>query len=129
MRRVKKGPMIRTNCIRGTILALSVCLGVIVLFSSCASNESKAKKAIQEYMKNQGVTDLTMDSFFTSSSVPGKAYTSATVTYNFATSDGKPQREFLGFILAQEGNGWRIERNVSYTKEEQQALRILSGQK
>jgi hypothetical protein len=122
--------MLRTNSeIRSIIFALSVCLSATVLFSSCASNESKAKKAIQEYLKNQGVTDLTMDSFFTSSSVPGKAYTSATVTYNFATSDGKPQREFLGFILAQEGSGWRIERNVGYTKEEQQAIKILSGQK
>src|SRR5215831_5149459 len=119
--------MIRTNSrIRSIIFALSVCLGLIVLFSSCASNESKAKKVIQAYMKNQGITDLTMDSFFTSSSVPGKAYTSATVTYNFATSDGKPQREFLGFILAQEGGNWRIERNVGYTKDEQQAIKFLS---
>lgn len=122
--------MIRTNSqFSGIIFALSVCLGVIVLFSSCASNESKAKKVIQEYVKNQGVTDLTMDSFFTSSSVPGKAYTSATLTYNFSTSDGKPQREFLGFILAQEGSSWRIERNVGYTKDEQLAIKFLSGQK
>src|SRR5215510_6545611 len=101
--------MIRINSqFRSIIFALSVCLGMIVLFSSCASNESKAKKVIQEYMKNQGITDLTMDSFFTSSSVPGKAYTSATMTYNFASDESKPQQEFLGFILAQEGSGWRI---------------------
>jgi|SRR5215467_9084855 len=122
--------MIKTHSqIRAIIFALSLCVVVTALFSSCASNESKAKKAIQEYMKNQGMTDLTMDSFFTSSNVPGKAYTSATVTYNFATSEGKPQREFLGFILAQEGSGWRIERSAGYTKDEQQAIKFLSGQK
>jgi len=111
------------------IFALSMCLGTVLFFSSCAGNESKAKKAIQEYLKNQGITDLAMDSFFTSPSVPEKAYASATVTYNFASSDGRPQKEFLGFVLAKEGSGWRIERNTGYTKDEQQALRYVQGLK
>jgi|SRR5215471_1724682 len=111
------------------ILAFVVCLTSALLFSSCASNESKARKAVQEYMKNQGITDLTMDSFFTSPDAPGKAYTSATVTYNFATSDGRPQREFLGFILTKEGSGWRIERSTGYTKDQQQAIKFLAGLK
>jgi len=115
--------------IRAFIFALSVCLGTVLFFSSCSSNESKAKKAIQEYLKNQGVTDLTMDSFFTSPDVPGKAYTSATVTYNFATADGRPQKEFLGFVLAQEGSGWRIERGTAYTKEQALAIKYMQGQK
>jgi hypothetical protein len=80
-------------------------------------------------LKNQGVTDLKVDSFFTDPGFPGKAYTSATVTYNFATSRGNPQREFLGFILTQEGNGWRIERNTAYTKDHQQAVKLLGGGK
>jgi hypothetical protein len=119
----------KNSQIRAIIFALSVCLGTVLLLSSCSSNESKAKKAIQEYLKNQGVTDLTVDSFVTSPNVPGKAYTSATVTYNFATSDGRPQREFLGFILAQEGSGWRIERGTGYTKDEELAIKYMQGLK
>jgi hypothetical protein len=122
--------MINKNSqMRAIIFALSMCLVTIVFFSSCASNESKAKKVIQEHLKNQGITDLTMDSFFTSPSVPGKAYTSATVTYNFATSDGRPQKEFLGFVLDKEGSGWRIERTAGYTKDEQQAIKFMQGLK
>src|SRR6185437_4389534 len=115
---------------RTTIFFTSlVCAGAIFATTSCASNESKARKIIQEYMKNQGITDLKVDSFFTNPNAPGKAYTSATVTYNFASSGGNPQREFLGFILAQEGSGWRIERTSAYTKDEQQAAKFLAGGK
>lgn len=115
--------------IRAMILALLLCMGTIVATTSCSSNESKAKALIEEHMKNQGVTDLTIDSFFTDPNIPGKAYTSATVTYNFASSDGKPQREFLGFILAKEGTGWRIEQRTGYTKGQEQASKLLAGGK
>ena len=108
---------------------LLLCLGTVFSATACSSNESKAKKLIQEYMKNQGMTDLIVDSFITDPNVPGKAYTSATVTYNFASSGGNPQREFLGFILTQEGAGWRIERIASYTKDQQQAAKLLAGGK
>ena len=110
------------------LFAFLLCLNVL-FFTSCSSNEAKAKKVIQEYLKNQGVSDLQMDSFFTDPNFPGKAYTSATVTYNFASSGGNPQREFLGFIMAQEGNGWRIERPAAYTKNQEQASKFLSGVK
>ena len=114
---------------RTFVLTLLVSLGTVFATTSCSTNESKAKKVIQEYMKNQGITDLTVDSFFTDPNTPGKAYTSATVIYNFASSGGNPQREFLGFILTQEGNGWRIERTASYTKDQQQAAKLLAGGK
>jgi hypothetical protein len=110
-------------------LTLLVCLGTVFATTSCSTNESKAKKVIREYMKNQGITDLTLDSFFTDPNFPGKAYTSATVTYNFASSGGNRQREFLGFVLTQEGNGWRIERTTSYTKDPKQAAKFLAGRK
>lgn len=111
------------------VCTLLVCLGALFATTSCSTNESKAKKVIQEYMKNQGTKDLTMDSFFVDPNNPGKAYASATVTYNFASSGGNPQREFLGFILAQEGDGWRIERSAGYTKDQQQATKYLAGGK
>ena len=74
---------IRTSAFVFTSL---VCLGAILATMSCSTNESKAKKAVQEYMKNQGIKDLVMDSFFTDPNSPGKAYASATVSYNFASS-------------------------------------------
>lgn len=113
----------------GVFFTLLLCLGTVSLTTSCTSNESKAKALIQEYMKNQGITELTVDSFVTDPNMPGKAYTSATVTYNFASSRGNQQRDFLGFILAQEGSGWRIEGTSGYTKDQQQALKFLAGGK
>jgi len=113
----------------GLIPAVLLCCITVFATSACSSNESKAKKLIQEHMKGQGITDLQVDSFFISKDLPGKAYTSATVTYNFASSGGNPQREFLGFILEREGSGWRIERTAGYTKDEQQAAKFLAGGK
>ncbi|MEK6323231.1 MAG: hypothetical protein AABN33_16445 [Acidobacteriota bacterium] len=84
---------------------------------------------LEESLKAHGVTEIIVDLFYTDTNFPDKAYTSATLTYNFATAEGKPQREFIGFILAREGNGWRIERNTSYTKEQQQAAKYLAGRK
>jgi hypothetical protein len=117
------------HTVRAMIVALVLCMGTVFAMTSCSSNESKAKALIEEQVKNQGVTDLKMDSFFTDPNIPGKAYTSATVTYNFASSDGKPQREFLGFILAKEGSGWRIERRTGYTTDQQQASKLMAGGK
>jgi hypothetical protein len=123
-------PMIKGRLRNRTfVLTLLLCLSAAFSTTSCSTNKGKAKTLIQEYMKNQGITDLTVDSFFTNPAVPGKAYTSATVTYNFASSSGNPQRDFLGFILAQEGSGWRIERTSSYTKDQQQASKLLAGGK
>ena len=122
--------MIRDRIRIGTIiLTVMFCVGTLVSTTACSSNESKAKKLIEEYMKNQGITDLKMDSFFTTPDVPSKAYASATVTYNFATSDGRPQKEYLGFILVREGSGWRIERPAGYTKDQQQAAKFIAGLK
>jgi hypothetical protein len=108
---------------------LALCAGAAIATMSCSSNESKVKKLLQESLKVHGVTDVVVDLFYTDPNFPDKAYTSATLTYNFATAAGTPQREFIGYILAREGDGWRIERNVSYTKEPQQAAKYLAGGK
>src|SRR5213083_3395903 len=113
----------RNRVVAFALLILSA--GAVIATVSCSSNESKVKKLLQESLKAHGVTDVVVDLFYTDPDLPDKAYTSATLTYNFATAEGKPQREFIGFILAREGDGWRIERNVSYTKEPQQAAKYL----
>ncbi len=107
---------------------LLLCLASL-LAVACSSNKARAKDVIAEYLKNQGTRDLTVDLFYTDPNFPDKAYTSATVTYNFATSKGTFQQEFLGFILARDGNAWRIERTAGYTKEEQKAATYLAGGK
>ena len=114
---------------RMKVFALLAGLSTLLWMASCANNEGKAKKAVEEYLKNQGATKVVMDLFYTDKNYPDKAYTSATITYNFASSSGNPQREFLGFILARDGDGWRIEKNASYTKEQDQAARYLAGSK
>jgi hypothetical protein len=70
-----------------------------------------------------------MDLVHTDPKSPDKVYASATITYNFANAEGKAQQEFLGFILARDGKGWRIERNAPYTKEQSQAANYLAGRK
>ena len=107
---------------------IAICVGALCTMS-CASNESKVKKLLEESLKRHGVREVVVDLFHTDPAFPAKAYTSATVTYNFATAEGKPQREFLGFVLGREGDGWRIEQNVSYTKDPKQASIYLAGGK
>lgn len=97
--------------------------------TSCSSNESKAKKAIEAYYAGQGTKDIIVDVFYTDPKFPDKAYAGVTVTYNFASGGGKPQREFAGYILLRDGNGWRVERNTTYTKEQQQAAIYIGGGK
>ena len=95
--------------LRNRVLAFALsalCAVAAIATVSCSSNESKVKKLLQESLKPHGVTDVVVDLFYTDPNFPDKAYTSATLTYNFATAEGKPQREFIGFILGQEGNGW-----------------------
>jgi flagellar basal body-associated protein FliL len=108
------------------VVLLLTCLAATFAITACSSNKSQAKALIAEYMTGQGATDISIDIFHTSRNYPDKAYTSATITYNFASSDGKPQREFLGFTLNRAGNGWRIEKNTSYTTEEDQAEKYIA---
>ena len=105
-------------------------LALLVLASvSCESKESKAKKSVQEYLKNQGVRELQVAMFHPSKDNPGKAYVAVDVTYNFATGEGKFQREFLGYILRQEGQEWVVEKPAAYTKDQTRAEDFIAGKK
>jgi hypothetical protein len=96
---------------------------------SCASRETRAQKAVEEYLKSQGLRDLKVDMVHTSKDFPDKAYISVTVTYNYATSDGSFQREMLGYILNKNGQDYSVGEAVSYTKDEQKAETLLAGKK
>jgi hypothetical protein len=124
---MKKG-QIRFRIIIQFLLILT-CSLTLLSTTSCASRETKARKAVEEYLKNQGLRDLNVDLFHASKDYPDKAYISVTVTYNYATSDGSFQREMLGYILNQSGRDFSVEKSTSYTKDEQRAETLLSGKK
>jgi hypothetical protein len=100
---------------------------IILLFSSCKKQETAIPKALQDYLSNQGVQDTIVDLDYSTPSVPDKKYVSITVTYNFSTSSGKPQKEFLGFILKMDGGEWQIDRKTTYTVNSQKAKDLLAG--
>src|SRR5215212_7183684 len=106
-----------------------ICSLAILPAVSCAGKETRARKAVEEYLKNQGLRDLKVDMVHTSKDYPDKAYISVTVTYNYATSDGSFQREMLGYILNKTGQDYSVEKPASYTKDEQKAETFLAGKK
>jgi hypothetical protein len=110
---------------------LLICLQTILIATTlaCSSNETKVRQVIEDRLKNQGIRNLVLDFFHPSKKTPGKAYASATVTYNFATSSGAFQQEYLGFILKQEGQNWTIEQSTSYTKDPDKAENLIAGLK
>ena len=113
----------------GNILSLSI----LILFSfaaiSCSQDTESVKKSIEQHLKDLGVRDVNVDLFMPDPNDKSKAYASATVTYNFAKGDGQLQKEYLGFILKQEGQDWKIEKTTAYAKEEERARQILLGTK
>jgi hypothetical protein len=101
----------------------------LLMIVGCSSKEAAAHKAVQEYLKNQGIQDLKVDLFCTDPGLPNQAYVSVTATYNFATANGTLQREYLGFILKHTGQQWVVDKNTAYTKDRKTALAYLGGSK
>ena len=110
-------------------------MGILLVLSSlgltlsCNSSRASAEKALEQHLKGPGIRALQVDFFHTDPNFPGKAYISATVTHNFASSDGNFKKEYLGYILVRDGDGWKIEKGTGYTKEEAEASTLLSGEK
>ena len=107
-----------------------VLLQIILLLmtaSACKAQKPPIPKALQDYLNNQGVQETVIDLDYTSPTVADKRYVSITVTYNFSTSSGKPQKEYLGFILKSDGGDWQIDRHTTYTVNEQKAKDLLAG--
>ena len=99
----------------------------LAVMSACSNPSDKAKLAVEEYLKNQKIQDLKLDLFCTNPSFPDKAYASVTVTHSFANAEGVPQKEFLGYILKQDGQDWKVDRSATYTKEKQRAMDLVAG--
>jgi len=105
-------------------------LAVTLAFMSACSNPSeKARLAVEEHLKNQKIQDLKLDLFCTNPSFPDKAYASVTITHSFANAEGLPQKEYLGYILKQDGREWKVDHSATYTKEQQRAMDLVAGVK
>lgn len=109
------------------VIALMQVLVIVLLSVSCKKNDQEIPKSLQEYLKNQGIQETVMDLDYSPVDIPDRKYISLTVTYNFSSSDGKPQKELLGFILKKDGNEWKIDRSTAYTKSDKKAKELLSG--
>ncbi|HYM00126.1 MAG TPA: hypothetical protein VEZ90_14330 [Blastocatellia bacterium] len=104
-------------------------LSASMLSTACNSDKRLAQGSLETYMKSQGVKTVDFDSFVTSSSVPGKAYLGAIATWNFADTKGNPLKEYIGAVMAKNGNEWAFERFAQFTKDSDSARRILEGKK
>jgi len=118
-----------TRVLASRFAVLLLLCGFALAIDGCKSAEASAAKTVEEYLTSRGVPGVEIDAFYTDPNFPDKAYVSATATHNFLSSEGKPQKELLGFILKRAGQGWQVEKMTAYTKEKNRASTLLSGQK
>ena len=111
------------------LLILLAVTGLVFTAGSCNSARSSAEKALEQHLKSPGVREVEIDFFHADPNFPDKAYISATVTHSFAGRDGNFKKEYLGYILSRDGEGWRIDNGTTYTINESEASTLLSGQK
>ena len=102
---------------------------LVALASACSSRQEKARKAVEEYLKNQGTREVVVDYFHPAKTMPDKAYIAVTITYNQGSSSGEFQKEHNGYILKQDGANWQVEKNTSYATDPDRAERLLAGEK
>ena len=115
--------------IRLFLSTLSILFIFVAFTSSCTTRTDGAKIALEEHLKSFNPRSIEIDFFHTDPSAPDRAYVSATVTYNYATSDGSLQKEYLGYILKKDGESWKVAENTRYTKDPSKAETFLSGKK
>ena len=123
---IRLSPRLYSKVKTASFFALAL---LLISTAACESKESKAKKAVREYLKNLAVRDLQVAMFHPGKDDPSKAYIAVDVTYNFATGGGEFQHEYLGYILKQEGQGWAVEKSAGYTKEPGRAEDYIAGKK
>ena len=120
---------VRSDLTKRFIIFILCALALATATSACSSQSDKAKLAVEQHLKDQKIQDLKLDLFCTNPNFPDKAYASVTVTHNFANSKGEPQKEYLGYILKQDGPEWRVDHSTIYTKEQQRAMDLVAGVK
>ena len=110
-----------------SFLLVSCILPLFLLFG-CHSS-AKIPPELETQLKVSGVKDVTLDFTYQSPDLPDKKYLAITVTYNFSTAEGTPQKEYRGFILKLEDGNWKVDHNTSYTKNSERAKLLMEGKK
>jgi hypothetical protein len=110
-------------------IVFALCAFTLAGIFACSNPGEKARLAVEQHLKNQKIQDMKLDLFCTNPSFPDKAYASFTVTHSFANAEGQPQKEYLGYILKQDGSEWRVEHSTIYTKEQQRGMDLVAGVK
>lgn len=109
-------------------LLVAIIIPVSLLGQACSSS-SEAEKTLVEYLKARGVKDVAIDILTNPPDNADRAYIAATLTHNFATAEGKPQKEYKGYILTRSEGKWIVEGTTKYTKDTNKALEYLAGSK
>jgi hypothetical protein len=105
-------------------------ISLLLVMSSCSSSKQQdIPGSLLDYLKNSGAQEIHKDYEFVNPSASGRKYLALTITYNYSTAEGKPQKEYLGYILRQDNQEWKIEKNTAYTINEQKAKDLLAGGK
>jgi hypothetical protein len=116
---------VRTRAV--TFLVLLIVFAALA--GACTSRQERARKAVEEHLKNMGIREMTVDFFHPANNAPDRAYIAVTVTYNQGTTSGEFQKEPQGYILRQDGQNWKVEGNTFYTKDKDRAETALAGGK
>ena len=110
-------------------MAKSVILPSLLFLSlvcfACSETSNQVPKSVEDLLKPHGVQAIQLDYQYQTPDRPDLKYASFTATYSFASAEGTPQKEYLGYILKRQGQDWVIERNTKYTKEEAKAKELL----
>src|SRR5262245_55429370 len=93
---------------RNALAIIIFLLFSMLFFAACSKSGGQVPKSLEDLLKRQGVKEMQVDLQYQSPDIPDKKYISLTVTYNFASAEGKLQKEFLGYIMKSDGNDWKI---------------------
>lgn len=122
-----KAPVLMLSQKSSTLLVI-----LLLVFLGGLSACSKAERLpteLENQLRSTDVRDINADYSFQSPDIPNKKYLALTVTYNFSTADGSPQKEYRGFILKLEDGIWKVDRSTAYTKNGEKAKSLLEGKK
>ena len=118
----------RLTNIGNLLLVILLSIGFLSTQSSCSKSDHIPPELNDQLMAS-GVQDIKLDFTYQNPDIPNKKYQAITVTYNFSTADGTPQKEYRGFILKYENDTWKMDHSTSYTKSAEKAKSLLEGKK
>jgi hypothetical protein len=109
-------------------LSVLLVAAAILGLSGCDAQARRAKESVDQKLKPMGIKKTDLGLFVVDPAAPNRAYISVTATWNFADASGQPQKEYLGFGLKRDGDGWQVDQTgIKYTEDKNKAIEILNG--